>query len=274
MYNNKKTSFNSISLFFRRILNRSNINKVIFIFAFGFISRIFVNNIYNNVFSDYLDKIYILYSLLSLVILITEFINYFHVNILPSCLFDFYAFINKIYNSFLSFNLKVFSNLKFKDFKISSIKKLIKGFYIYDLIKDKIILTSNERLTSFINEMKPRELKPRDKPSSINSPINSSSHNVQALDYMSDSWDDSYFKKEFLTKCKNEFNEFCSNYRESIKLSTNDLEKLNKKLAMAYYKGASFDEALDIMPSDIKPFYREFLRKQNADRIIAKYTKK
>jgi hypothetical protein len=43
---------------------------------------------------------------------------------------------------------------------------------------------------------------------------------------------------------------------------------------MAYYKGASFDEALDIMPSDIKPFYKEFLRKQNANRIIAKYTKK
>jgi hypothetical protein len=188
MFNNKKTSFNSISLFFRRILNKSNINKVIFIFAFGFISRIFINNIYNNVFSEYLDTIYILYSLfLSLVILITEFINYFHVNILPSCVFDFYAFFNKIYNSFLSINLKVFSNLKFKDFKISSIKKLIKGFYIYDLIKDKIILSSNGKLTFFINEMKPKDLKPNDKPSSINPPFNSSPHTVQALDYMSDS---------------------------------------------------------------------------------------
>jgi hypothetical protein len=59
-----------------------------------------------------------------------------------------------------------------------------------------------------------------------------------------------------------------------MKYTSNELEKLNKNLANAYYKGASFDEVIEMLPSDIKPLYKEFLRKQNLDRIIAKYSKK
>jgi hypothetical protein len=134
MYKKINPFFNSIYLFFRRIFNISNISKIIFIFAIGLISRIFLNNI-----------LYIYYIFfLPLIILISDFINYFNVNILPTYFF----------------NSKVF-NLNFVDFKISSIKRLIKGFYFNDLIKDKMVIPSNnEKSSLFINEMKPsKEIK-------------------------------------------------------------------------------------------------------------------
>jgi hypothetical protein len=37
---------------------------------------------------------------------------------------------------------------------------------------------------------------------------------------------------------------------------------LNDKLADAYYKGVSDDEALNILPNEIKPLYKEFLEKR------------
>src|SRR6266496_3778817 len=47
-----KSFFNPFCLLFKKMFYRSNLNKVIFIFTFGLISRTFINNIYNvNVFS-------------------------------------------------------------------------------------------------------------------------------------------------------------------------------------------------------------------------------
>jgi hypothetical protein len=79
---------------------------------------------------------------------------------------------------------------------------------------------------------------------------------------LSEIWDDTSFKNKFISNCKKEFNEFCSIYKGSIKLRANELGKLNDKLADAYYKGVSDDEALNILPNEIKPLYKEFLEKR------------
>jgi len=170
MYKNLKTIFNPIYLFFSKILNRSNINKVIFIFVIGLISRTFINYTYNiNVFSDYLSKLSILYYLFFslLIIIIHEFIDYYHVNIIPS-----FSFINLLYSTIIntisfiikmlvSMNTRIFS-YKLEDINISSIIKGIKYFnwdkatlevnkpFIHSVngnksIKESYILEKNEK---------------------------------------------------------------------------------------------------------------------------------
>ena len=60
------------------------------------------------------------------IILVHEFVDYFDFNIIPSFIKDFYVFILRISNSFF---FKNFSNLSFKDFKLSSIRKDAKYFF-------------------------------------------------------------------------------------------------------------------------------------------------
>ncbi len=78
---------NVVWLLFKRILNRSNRNKIILVFILGFVTRVFVNNVYNvNVFLDYLDQISLIYYLFFslFIIIIHEFVDYFHINLFPS----------------------------------------------------------------------------------------------------------------------------------------------------------------------------------------------
>jgi hypothetical protein len=105
-------------------------------------------------------------------------------------------------------------------------------------------------------------------PLGVIKPSNISNSNNPNLNNSIDSSGDSFFKKEFLFKCRVEFKEFCKEYKGSIKLSANKMENLNNELANAYYRGASFDEAINMLPSDIKPLYREFLQKQYEDKTI------
>src|SRR3982750_1169983 len=96
MYKNLKSVFSSNCLFYKITFNRSNLNKVIFIFTFGLISRTFINNIYNvNVFSGYLNQVSVVnYLFFSFLIIIThELVDYYHINIFP-----FITFLNVIDN--------------------------------------------------------------------------------------------------------------------------------------------------------------------------------
>jgi len=78
---------NKIPVILGKIFTRPNLNKVIIIFIVGFISRALIVNIYDvNVYSQYLDKISIMYySCFSLfIVVIHELVNLYNVNIIPS----------------------------------------------------------------------------------------------------------------------------------------------------------------------------------------------
>src|SRR6266536_2996531 len=104
-----KSFFNSFCLLFRKMFNRSNLNKVIFIFTFGLISRAFVNVIYNvYVFSGYLNKVYVIYYLFFsfLIIIIHEFV-------------DFVTFLNVINKIVMHINESNASNASNEEFNNS-----------------------------------------------------------------------------------------------------------------------------------------------------------
>ncbi len=163
-----KSFFNPFCLLFKKMFYRSNLNKVIFIFTFGLISRTFINNIYNvNVFSDYMNNIFVIYySFFSLFIMIApEFISYFHINNISS-----FPFINIILNSVVNFlgfvvrilismNIRIF-HYKLEDIKISStsyVKKFFKYLgYFYN--RNKAITYYNQTNTSWDNDNKTRTL--------------------------------------------------------------------------------------------------------------------
>lgn len=73
-----------------------------------------------------------------------------------------------------------------------------------------------------------------------------------------------YLKKDcYITKYKKFFKEFTITYRKSIKLSNYELEKLNIKVAKAFnYDKYDISKAHNALPDDIKPLFKEFLRKK------------
>jgi hypothetical protein len=117
---------NKLPIFLGKIFTKSNLNKVIIIFIVGFISRVFIVNIYNvNVYFDYFNCISILYySFMScFIVVVHELINCFNVNIIPS-----FSFIKEM---LISMNKYIFS-YKLEDIKISSIIKGAKYLFTID----------------------------------------------------------------------------------------------------------------------------------------------
>jgi len=154
MYKNYKMFFNYVYLLFRLIFNKSNRNKFIFIFILGFVSRVFVNNVYNvNVFLDYLNQVSVLYYLFfSLFIIIAhEFIDYFSINFIPS--FSFISGMYKIIINIVGFIVRVFISMNIRifyykpeDINISSIPSVKRGFeYLNTLFnRNKVVMHINE----------------------------------------------------------------------------------------------------------------------------------
>ena len=273
--NNKniKFIFNYIPLFFRIILNRSNLSKIKYIFILGLISRIFVNNI--SYISGFLNQSSVMFcSFFSLlIIIIHEFIDYIN-NIITSCLFNFYTFIIKMF-AYINENLLYLKN----SLKISC-KYFIRKFYYHIIIDNKMLMISN------INIMEPyRETEFNDKPSSGNSPANSSTlppTNTRIRDLKTEAKAkssqeaplDYQEKDKLITKYKDEFKEFYTTYRKSIKLSNYELEKYSIKVAIAYSNGAFPLEVMEILPENIRPIYKEFIRKQRVNKMFALLNKK
>ena len=136
-------------------------------------------------------------------------------------------------------------------------------------------------MTSNINIMEPyREIEFNDKSSSRNSPVNSSTlppTNTRIRDLKTEAKAESsqeapldYQEKDkIITKYKDEFKEFYTTYRKFIKLSNYELEKYSIKVAIAYYNGAFPLEVMEILPENIRPIYKEFIRKQRVNKMFA-----
>jgi len=140
---------NKLPILLGKIFTKPNLNKVIIIFIVGFISRVFIVNIYNiNVYFEYLSIISILYySCMSFfIVVVHELVNYFEFNIIPSYLLELYTVVINIIKNIINFGKylreiinytnKLIFSLKLSEFKISSIRK---NFMLY-LNKEKMTL--------------------------------------------------------------------------------------------------------------------------------------
>ena len=77
-------------------------------------------------------------------------------------------------------------------------------------------------------------------------------------------------KDNYITKCKEEFKEFYTINRKSIKLSNWELEKLNIQIAKEFSNGR-IDEGFDMLPDDIRRLYKQFLLKDLCNRMVNKF---
>jgi len=148
--NNKRFYFSKL---LRIILNKSNMNKMLIIFILGFITRIFINYIYNvNIFRDYLDTISIIYNILIHIhiVLIYDIISHFNFNVF-SYICNILSYIIKN----LSFMNKRIFLYKLEDIKISSILEGAKYFFN----RDKVIMYMNDSSTSNLTEEKGKKTK-------------------------------------------------------------------------------------------------------------------
>lgn len=208
----------------KKIFNKSNLKKILIIFIIGFICRIFISNIYNgNIFFNYLYKIsgIFYFFLSSLIILINEFMDYFH----------------------LTLDLKNFSksSFKYKNYK----------FYTLNSVSEGSSSDNNEEGSSAnVNNCKRPMLK------RIKALISSEKEYDPSQDLAFQE------KEKIINRYKEEFKEFCTTNRESIKLTTDDIEKLTIKVANKYYNTGSVSKVMEILPADIKPLYNKFIRKQ------------
>jgi hypothetical protein len=139
---------NKLPLILGNIFTLSNLNKVIIIFIFGFISRVFIAHFYDvNVFTDYLHKISIIYYsfMAGFIVIIHEFINVFQFNILPSFIFDFYYVIVNILNKVLSLGYFVCKTINKGNSLIFSIK--LSDLNIISIKKDFRLFLNSEKMT-------------------------------------------------------------------------------------------------------------------------------
>jgi hypothetical protein len=98
---------NKLPILLGKIFTKPNLNKVIIIFIVGFISIVFIVNIYNvNVYFEYLNIISIIYySCMSCFILVVhELVNYFEFNIIPSYLLQLHSTITNVFNNVINFS--------------------------------------------------------------------------------------------------------------------------------------------------------------------------
>jgi hypothetical protein len=153
----KNRLFNSYLV--KNIFTKVNVNKFLIIFTVGIISRAFVNNICGiNVYVDFLHFISILYYIaFSLfIVVVHDLASYTEFSLISVFRLDFFNFIiskiKLVLESFIKLiftTIKnsrfLFSKLKYDDFKISSIRKVIKDSYFN--FKDKMYLEdlSNDR---------------------------------------------------------------------------------------------------------------------------------
>jgi hypothetical protein len=256
-----------------KIFNKFNFNKFLILFMVGFVSRVLVGYIYNiNVYLDSLSSVFIVYYICMsvFVVLVHEFVDYFSFsfsfsNIIYTSLIEFIVYIVRMQGLM---NFRVFS-IRLGDIKLSSIikgannrtidSKSIKIFSVLDR-NDEIkpygktrfgnkgsyrpVISSplsNPPITpANINEIKPtRENIFSGKTNSSLRPENinhrAGSGNASALDLINKAL--KLKNDEYITKYKDEFKEFYTTYRKSIKLSDYQLESLSIKIAEAYHKG-------------------------------------
>jgi hypothetical protein len=209
-----------------KIFNKSNLKKILIMFILGFISRIFINNMYNiNILSDYLQQIFVIfYFFLSFFILfINEFFDYFYLTL------D----INHVYNT----------NFKHKSLKIYTMNSNNEGS------------SSNNNGEGSSNSANSGDFE---------RPKHKRIIDLRCSEKMYDSTQDLALqeKEKAINKYKEEFKEFYTTNRDSIKHTNEHLEKLTIKIANKYYNTGSVSAVMEILPIDLQPLYKKFLRKQ------------
>ena len=150
----------------KNIFTKVNFNKFLIIFTVGVISRAFVNNICSiNVYVDFLHYISILYYIAfsMFIVVVHDIASHTGFSFIPLFIIDFLDFIiSKIKLVFESFtklvyttiknSMLMFSKLKYDDFKISFIRKVIKDsnfnfkdkMYLEDLSNDRDVSHNNK----------------------------------------------------------------------------------------------------------------------------------
>ena len=179
--------------------------------------------LYKNIFFNYLYEISGIYYffLSSLIILINEFMDYFHLT--------------------LDVNYFSKSSFKYKNYK----------FYTMNSVGESSSSNTNEEGSSANSNNFKRPMHKR---------IREIKCSEKEYDFSQDLALQE--KEKIIEKYKKEFKEFYTTNRESIKLTTDDLDKLTIKVANKYFNTGSVSDVLDILPADIKPLYHEFIRKQ------------
>lgn len=150
----------------RKIFNRSNLNKIILIFILGLLTRTFVYHIYNvNVFTDYLNTISLIYyTIFSMfIVLVHDIVDFFNVNIIPSYSYlstKIFNTIKSVYSTIVSLNKIIFSH-KLEDYKISSIRQMIRNYLDNKDNKNKIYFGIEETIKDnneqIVNKLDPKE---------------------------------------------------------------------------------------------------------------------
>ena len=285
------------------VFNKKNFNKIFFIFIVGFVSRFSLNNMYNiNIFLNYFNYISILYYIFFsvFIVLVHEFVDYFSFSFSNIIYTSFVEFFGYIVRMFGLRNFRIFS-IRLGDIKLSSIIKganfitldstsidsaSIKIFSVSDSNNEikpsgKIILgekaysryrpvkssplSNTPPITpTNINEINPvRETKFGGK---TNSSLPSVNFNHSATFQKVSSSVNLAFQERNndIIMYKDEFKEFYTTYRESIKYSDYELESLSIKIAIENDQGRV---GLDVLPEDLKPLYRKYLRKSLLKKI-------
>jgi hypothetical protein len=254
MNNNKRNVFSTLR---RRILNKSNFNKILILFMVGFVSRVLVGCFYNaNFYLGFLSYVSIVhYILMFTLVLAYEFLSCFHYNI-PSFIFLIIKEGIKVLH-YNSLNNKLFMNSNVNEIKPYG-KTILdyKGNSSYRPVKSSPL--SNPPITpANISEIKPtREIKFSSKTNYNNRPVNfndwvtSQKTSAKYLAFQE--------RNNNIIRYKDEFKEFYTAYRESIKLSNYELESLSIQVAIENEKG---NAGIYVLPEDLKPLYRKHLRK-------------
>ena len=238
---------------FNKILNITNLIRIIVIFTVGFISRAFINYIDVNIYHDFIHTILSSFIISSIfIILITEYIytDYiifiFTKSIYPNIENIKICFIRKIINSY---NSTTISKMHINDssYKLNTIYGIRRrSFNPGDLWEDRIRERAELNLPSF---------------RSLNLPP-SVYKNEWALandNRGKDNWDECKFKSTFLSKCNNDFQNFIDKNKNSIKSSENRLKKNCNWFANSLYKGHSLDYALKSLPVGMRDSYKQYL---------------
>jgi hypothetical protein len=237
----KKNLRNVFSILLGRNLNKYNFNKFLIIFFVGFFSRVLIGHFYSvNVYLYSFNVVCISYyiCLSAFIILVHEFVNYFDFNIIPSFklsrikegikVFYFYGLNNKMF-----MDSNVGAQQEMKPYGKRGLSD--KGSYRFRPVKSSPL--SNTPITpTNINEMKPiREIIFNGKTNTSLRPVNfnhsATSHKASAK-YLA-----FQERNKNILKYKDEFKDFYTTYRESIKLSDYELESLNIKMAIGEEKG-------------------------------------
>jgi hypothetical protein len=146
----------------KNIFTKVNFNKFIIIFTVGVISRAFVNNICGiNVYVDFLHYISVLYYIAFsiFIVVVQDVASYTGFSLISVFKIDFLNFIiskiklvlesfTKLVYTTIKNSMLLFSKLKYEDFKIGSIRIVIRDSYFN--FKDKMYLEnlSNHRYIS------------------------------------------------------------------------------------------------------------------------------